>query len=294
MKLAKLFLFFFCFCLAFCTKSVFGCVKTDGVRYVSRHYEGEDDLIKEGLLRIEALMRSKDFLRASVECEKLDSAAGDVRLSCGESLALTLRLIRIECLSEARRDDPELPKLAEKALVDFKKISEEKVSACYTDFFWMLMSYYWTLGDVRSHDLAARRLLSYDPSSKIALMTLIYAAVERPYSVTWLGEFLDGFSGEKDALYMIGDFLRSDISAEKKQEKIISWLNNNSVAGESEMQCFLTGAASVLDVKDPEFIRDYCRALRQWLLEQKDDKNRLPLIVLVMNEWRRVEALAML
>ena len=294
MNPGKLCLFLFCCCLAFCAGSVFGCEKTEGVRYVSRHYEGEDDLIKEGLLRIEALMRSKDFLRASVECEKLDSAVAGIKLACGEDLALTLRLTQIECLSEARRDDPELPKLTEKAVLEFKELSEEKFSARYVDFFRVLMSYYWTLGDVRSHDLTARRWLAYDSSSKIALMTILYAAAERPYSVTWLGELLDDFSGEKDALFMIGDFLRSDISAEKKQEKIISWLKNNSCAGESEMNCFIVGAASVLDVKKPEFIRDYCRALRQWLQEQKDDKKRLPLIVSVIGELRRVEALAML
>lgn len=233
MKLAKPFLFLFYCCLAFCAGAVFGCEKTEGVRYISQHYEGEDNFIKESLLRIEALMRSKDFLRASVECEKLDSVVADVKLVCGEDLALTLRLTQIECLSETRRNDPELPKLTENALQKFKKLSEERFSARYADFFRVLMSYYWALGDVRSHDLTARRWLAYDSSSKIAFMTILYAAVERPYSVTWLGEFLDDFSGEKDALYMIGDFLRSDISAEKKQEKIISWLKNNSFAGES-------------------------------------------------------------
>ncbi|MBR5901920.1 hypothetical protein IKZ40_06175 [bacterium] len=282
MKISALLIF-----ISIITITSFACEKRDGIVYISEHL-GSGSYLIDAVKKSEVLAKRKEWREAAIALKDILEEQTDETLACSERADLVIGYAYASYLFNAKNDDPVLPCYLNQ-LID--KNSKLDFSPYCADLYRLLMAYYWSLHDTKSHDNTLKKLVLYDKNAEFDFVNLLYACLERKSCRSTMKDFLSQFNGNKGEVYNLAVLFYSGLSDEEIKEGIIKWLDSNYNARGFIMRCFVTQVASLLSIDDVNFISLYCSKLNEWLTHQSDMENRRDIITFVLSERYRLLAI---
>lgn len=263
------------------------CVKKDGVVFISDDLDIESPIF-DAVKKSEVLAKRQEWREAALILKDIIKRSENEVLKCGEDIELVLGYTYASYIFNARRDDPCLPKITNELI---GKYSDCDFKTFCADLHRLLMAYYWSIQDVKSHDNVLRRLVLYDKNPDSAFVDLLYASLERDSCRACMKDFLVNFNGKTGDLYDLAFLFYSELSDKAIKDGIIKWLEQNIDARGFVMRCFVAHAASILSCDDLDFVSNYCSKLNEWLMQQEDSKDRKDIVTFVLSERYRIAAI---